>query len=291
MPLRSGTCAAVAELYAPHQCRRTAASASAHVAWGLSVQAVLCLGSFPSGGSAGASSAPPEERPNRQGGALNGAIRPRPRRFETKMAPALLEGRFTGPAFDERLHHRPWPIVGAGRAVGSRLQETCGSPHEPPAAGPHGLANPLPHGGPTRHVQLPAAAVVPAHAYAGPAGLRLLQDRLQWRPALPLHARTPVRATPARRSWLVQGCLQPPRGHQAHVPAGTGAPSRVDTGRLSAAAGHLPLRQPTAHGQPHLAGSVWYRLLTHPSPSTPLWGRGGDPQDGSRPRARRPRGG
>jgi hypothetical protein len=68
MPLRSGTCAAVAELYAPHQCRRTAASASAHVAWGLSVQAVLCLGSFPSGGSAGASSATTEERPNRQGG-------------------------------------------------------------------------------------------------------------------------------------------------------------------------------------------------------------------------------
>ena len=44
-------------------------------------------------------------------GALDGAIRPLPLRFETQMGPALLEGGFNGPAFNKLLHHCPWSIV------------------------------------------------------------------------------------------------------------------------------------------------------------------------------------
>jgi len=122
--------------------------------------------------------------------------------------------RFNGPSFDELLPHRPRPIAGAGRAVGPRHQEPLGITHEHPADGQNGLANPIPHCGPARPVQLTSAAVVPAHAYAVPDGRRLLQNLLQLRHAFPLYARTPVSARLARRSWPVQGRIHPQRGHK-----------------------------------------------------------------------------
>src|SRR5215216_2434171 len=115
---------------------------------------------------------------------LDGAIRPLALGFETQMGPALLEGRFNGPAFDEALHHRPWSIVGAGREVGSWSQAPRGITDKHPADGQHGLANSIPHRGPAGHVQLPAAVVIPAHAYALPWSLGTLKHLRQLRQAL-----------------------------------------------------------------------------------------------------------
>src|SRR5918996_419232 len=50
-------------------------------------------------------------------GALDGPVRPLPLRFEAQMGPTLLEGRFNGPALNELLYDRPWPIMGARREV------------------------------------------------------------------------------------------------------------------------------------------------------------------------------
>jgi hypothetical protein len=44
-------------------------------------------------------------------GALDGAIRPLPLRFEAKVGPALLEGCFNGPSVNTLLHNRSWPVV------------------------------------------------------------------------------------------------------------------------------------------------------------------------------------
>jgi hypothetical protein len=44
-------------------------------------------------------------------GALHGTVRPLALGFEAEMGPALLEGRFNGPVFDDLLHDRPRAIV------------------------------------------------------------------------------------------------------------------------------------------------------------------------------------
>src|SRR5919108_3080398 len=108
-------------------------------------------------------------------GALDGAIRPLPLRFETKMDPAFLEGRFNAPSLDELLHDRSWPIVRAGREVSSWLQATVGITHEYPSDRQYRLANPIPHRRPAGHVQLPSSAVVPTHAYALPGSVHILE--------------------------------------------------------------------------------------------------------------------
>lgn len=111
-------------------------------------------------------------------GALDGAIRPLTWGVEAQMGPALLEGRFNGPAFAELVHHRPWSIVEAGREVGSWVQAPCGIAAKLPADGQHGLAHSIPHGDPARHVQLTSTPLVPAHADAVPDRLPVLQDLL-----------------------------------------------------------------------------------------------------------------
>ncbi len=77
-------------------------------------------------------------------GALDGAIRPLPRRFEAQMGATLLAGGCNAPAFDELVHHGAGLIVAAGRDVGTWLQTPCRIAHEYPAEGQHGLANPSP---------------------------------------------------------------------------------------------------------------------------------------------------
>src|SRR5215813_1173383 len=105
------------------------------------------------------------------------------------MGPALLEGRFNDPAFNEALPDRPWSIGGTGREGGSWSQAPRGITDKHPADGPHGLANSRPHRGPAGHVQLPAAVVIPAHASALPWRLGPLKHLRQLRQALAFHPR------------------------------------------------------------------------------------------------------
>jgi hypothetical protein len=49
-----------------------------------------------------------------RGGALDCTIRPLSWRFDPAMSSALLKGGFDGPALDERLDKRTWPIAGTG---------------------------------------------------------------------------------------------------------------------------------------------------------------------------------
>lgn len=200
------------------------------------------------------------------------------------MGAALLAGRFTAPAVDELVHYGAWLIVGAGRAVGAWLQAPCGITHAPPPDGQHGRANPLPHGSSAGHVQLPAAAVVPAHTHALPGSLRLLEYLLQrW------HARAcapwpPVRARLSWWSWLIQGRLHPQRGHQAYIPAGPGCSQVVHAVGLVADERHRHPRQPAAYRQHHRACAARDRLMPPPQPATDLRGGGGHAQHGHRPR-------
>jgi hypothetical protein len=208
-------------------------------------------------------------------GALHGTVRPLALGFEAEMGPTLLEGGFNGPALDERLHNRPWPIVGAGREGGPRLQPTSGITHQYPADRHHRWTKPLPHRCPAAHVPLASSAVVPAHAHALPESLCLLEHLCQRRQALTLHTRPPVGPRPAWGSRYIQRRLHPPWCDPSHVPAGAGSCPFVDPVGLVSKTSHLNPRQPAADPQHHWARPARHGLMSQPQPSTHLgWGAG-----------------
>ena len=78
-----------------------------------------------------------------RGGALDGTIRPLPRRFNAEMCSALLKGRLDCPSLDEALHKFARPIAGAGRAVrpGIKLARWDRVPAPPAPAAPDGRSD------------------------------------------------------------------------------------------------------------------------------------------------------
>ena len=106
--------------------------------------------------------------------ALYGPIRSLLLGLEAQMGAAFLAGRFNAPALDE------WS------------QAAFAIAHQYPAHRQHRPANPIPHPCPAGHCQLPAAAVVPAHAYALPRSLASLSTCFSCGKRSPLTRRCPL---------------------------------------------------------------------------------------------------
>ena len=107
--------------------------------------------------------------------ALNGRVRLLSLGLQAQMGTAFLKGRLDRPAFDKSHHNVTSQTAGIGRKVRPWCVRTFGVANQHPTQRQHGLADLVPYGSVTGHLQHPPAIVIPPHADTLPGGLCLAE--------------------------------------------------------------------------------------------------------------------